>query len=192
MPILYSACVVDTVFIDWPGDHKLSSAVKQIINSTHSIDVAHKIYDADFHRFHCHRISDSKYVFAVTDILFPIRIVNAFIDKVLASENISSTVLMDSMQFYNDKKNDAYSSIMQEIAEVRTTMLDNVLACVNRHDQLQHLTEISASVSQAAEDFHQSAVIVRRNMCIRHWKLAVLLTIIVVAVIVCICLLTLL
>eukprot|EP01062_Namystynia_karyoxenos_P055316 TRINITY_DN4607_c0_g1_i1.p1 TRINITY_DN4607_c0_g1~~TRINITY_DN4607_c0_g1_i1.p1 ORF type:complete len:249 (+),score=120.24 TRINITY_DN4607_c0_g1_i1:95-748(+) len=82
-----------------------------------------------------------------------------------------SAVMKDRMSFCNDK--DKIKTLQRDIEEVKGVMMENIDAVIERGGKIDDLVAQSEELAEQGGEFRRGAKTLKRNMCLRNWKLAV-------------------
>jgi vesicle-associated membrane protein 7 len=101
----------------------------------------------------------------------------------VSSEAATQKTLKQKMDFYNDPQNDKIASLQRDIDNVKDTMVINIDKVLERGDRLDTLSSKSQTLAEQANKFQAKATELKRLLCMRNAKLAIMVSTAVIVVI---------
>jgi hypothetical protein len=105
---------------------------------------------------------------------FGYRIVKKFIEDILnerAPNNITSDLLKEKINFYNDLNNDKVIKIQASLDDVKKTIVNNIDKTLDRGDRLDVMHSSSVTLAESANQFESSANDLRSHFWWKNVKL---------------------
>jgi vesicle-associated membrane protein 7 len=104
-------------------------------------------------------------------------------DGKLVSRTLAK-ILDDRMRFYNDPNSDKITAVQISIDNAKDAMTENIGKALARGDRLDTLQEKSHEITIQAEQFKNKSTELKRDMCLRNWKIAAMVSIAVIVLII--------
>jgi vesicle-associated membrane protein 7 len=93
-------------------------------------------------------------------------------------------IVRERLAWHNDLSHDKVTALHADITDVRDIMMTNIDIVLQRGEQLDHLTDLSANVAQRASTFERGALSVKRTMFRRKCMLTIIIVVIVLIILV--------
>eukprot|EP01001_Neometanema_parovale_P010320 NODE_6552_length_838_cov_58.155245_g6316_i0.p1 GENE.NODE_6552_length_838_cov_58.155245_g6316_i0~~NODE_6552_length_838_cov_58.155245_g6316_i0.p1 ORF type:complete len:212 (-),score=35.75 NODE_6552_length_838_cov_58.155245_g6316_i0:117-752(-) len=195
MPILYAAIAAkNEIFAEYPEKEypKLAEVCGRIISQIPLNDQPRKkTFEESTYKFHYKSQGDHVYI-CVAHKELQMRVCYAFLESVAsrllggkaqADFQSPKKLLKERMEFHNNPQNDAITALDKDLEELKDVMFENMDRVLNRGEKIDALTDKSNRLALNASDFHKSARTLKRNFCLKHAKMVVLCSFLVLVVI---------
>jgi vesicle-associated membrane protein 7 len=184
MPIRYSA-----VFGD--GDKLAENPVAELPNLAKTLETVissvprreyrrQTVEDTDVN-YHYLSNGEGRIVGCVTTKDVKTRVVFNFLDAVeglvrgTVDPRAAKKMLQQKMDFHNDPANDKISAVQESIDNAKNIMTDNVDKALARGDHIDTLHAKSVKLEEQSAKFNKKAGDLKRQMCMRNAKFAILI-----------------
>eukprot|EP00758_Cryptobia_borreli_P007885 Tbor_TRINITY_DN5337_c3_g2::TRINITY_DN5337_c3_g2_i1::g.4219::m.4219/K08515/VAMP7; vesicle-associated membrane protein 7 len=187
MPIKYS-CINDggAMVAEYPEKEqaKLGDTMQKVLATVPHKQYRRKTLEDKPGNVNYHYISngDGKVVGCVTTPDVRMRTVFAFLEAVetvirppTADLGNAKKILQQKMEHFNNPQNDKITAINEEINQVTDIMMDNMDKVIERGDKVDQLHTKSISLSEQAEQFKQKSTTLKRRMCVKNAKMAIMI-----------------
>eukprot|EP01012_Entosiphon_sulcatum_P033656 TRINITY_DN42619_c0_g1_i1.p1 TRINITY_DN42619_c0_g1~~TRINITY_DN42619_c0_g1_i1.p1 ORF type:complete len:224 (+),score=41.51 TRINITY_DN42619_c0_g1_i1:52-723(+) len=139
-------------------------------------------YAYDCYRFHCVVFNEVVYICVTQERLGnQHRIAYSLLEDLKAaylsgtsSKHLLEQMIERRMEHYNSGKGDKLKMVMQQVEQVKVTMLENVEKVIERGEKIDMLMDKTSRMNSESFKFRQAATRTKRQMCFGHFRLVLL------------------
>lgn len=162
---------------------KIEENIEKILEGVEKKIGKKSIEDKDNNTIYHYSSDNLKINMCVTSCDTQFRIANGLLNDIepILRNNVQNEVaiqkiLKQKMDFYNDPQNDKISSLQRDIDGVKDTMITNIDKVLERGERIDTLSSKSQTLVEQSNKFQDKAKELKRVLCMRNAKLAIMVS----------------